>query len=425
MSVGSGAVVSGVAAYAFLVLTARQLGPGRDAALAALWSLAYLAGPGFFLPVEQELARVVSVRNERGLGSGVVVRKAAMLGAAAAAVLAITTLVVAAPATHQLFDGQPLLLVGFILALPGYLCMHLVWGINAGSQRLGSYARVTALEGVSRLLIAAVLLLVGVRTAGPYGIALGVAPLIAATAGLGSLRTLRSGGPRVGTAALACAFGALLGGSLLNQFLLMAPPLAVKILGPADDPAAGRLLAGMVLVRVPLFLFNAALATLLPGLSAHAGSDRPEEFRALLRTAVLAVAGIGAVLVLGATAIAPSLLAHLFGPAYRLGSADLGLLAAACVAYMVALTLSQGLIAQRAHGLSTAGWLSGAVVFVTATILLDGHDGLRAVEIGFLIGSAAAAAGMACCLRFASPARRLPPLDARASVAIPSAVVDA
>jgi O-antigen/teichoic acid export membrane protein len=387
--------------------------------------LAYLAGPGFFLPVEQEVARLISVRNERGLGSGAVVRKAAMLGAAAAAVLTITTLLVAAPATHQLFDGQPLLLVGFILALPGYLCMHLVWGTLAGNQRLGPYGRVTALEGVARLLIAVGLLLIGVRSAGPYGIALGIAPLIAAAAGLRGLRAVRNGGPKVGTAELACAFGALLGGSLLNQFLLMAPPLAVKILGPADDPAAGRLLAGMVLVRVPLFLFNAALATLLPGLSAHAGSERPQEFRALLRTAVLAVAGIGAVLVLGATTIAPSLLSGLFGPGYRLGSADLGLLAAACGAYMIALTLSQGLIAQRAHGLSTAGWLSGTVAFVSVAVLLDAHDRLRAVEIGFLTGCATAAVGMACCLRLTAHARRLPTLDGRGSVVIPSAVVDA
>ena len=49
-----------------------------------------------------------------------------------------------------------------------------------------------------------------------------------------------------------------IGGSL---FLLA---VAVGILAPAGDPATGQFLNGLQLSRIPLFLFQAVLASLLP-----------------------------------------------------------------------------------------------------------------------------------------------------------------
>ncbi|MGH8976031.1 MAG: hypothetical protein ACRD0C_22825, partial [Acidimicrobiia bacterium] len=51
LAVGAGLIISGVAAYGFLAISARALGPSRYAPLGVLWALMFVAGPGFFLPL--------------------------------------------------------------------------------------------------------------------------------------------------------------------------------------------------------------------------------------------------------------------------------------------------------------------------------------------------------------------------------------
>ncbi len=396
--VALGAVVSGAAAYAFLVMTARTLGPHRDAALAALWSLAYLAGPGFFLPIEQETTRLVAQRRPGPREKRTAVGAATRTGAVLLVLLVGASLAVAGPATAHLFDGQDLLALGFLLVLPGYLAMHITWGLLAGTGRFGPYSRVTAGEGLSRLAIGALLVAVGVRTAGPYGLAIGLAPGCAALWGLIGQRGLADLAPTVDQRALTAAVGRLLGGSFLNQFLLMAGPVAVKLLARQGNTATARFLAGMVVVRVPLFLFNAVLAALLPHLSHLVADRRVDELRRVVRRSSTGVACVGAAITLLAAAVGPRVMVVLFGPSYRLGAGDLTVLSAACGSYMLALTLGLALIAFGAHGRTTVGWAAGTIAFV-ATVLCGGSLGLLGrVEYGFLAGCVAAAATMAALL---------------------------
>ncbi|MGH9149742.1 MAG: hypothetical protein ACRD0F_05315, partial [Acidimicrobiales bacterium] len=81
MAVGAGLLVLGLTAYGFLVISARAMGPERYASLSALWALVFLAVPGFFFPVEQEVARALSDRRARGLGGAPVIRRAALASA--------------------------------------------------------------------------------------------------------------------------------------------------------------------------------------------------------------------------------------------------------------------------------------------------------------------------------------------------------
>ncbi|MEY2589667.1 MAG: hypothetical protein QOJ67_1651, partial [Acidimicrobiaceae bacterium] len=76
--------MAGVSAYGFLVLSARVLGKAEYAPLSVLWAAVFLAGPGFFLPLEQEVSRALAARRALGLGTGPVLRRAAMLGGALA-----------------------------------------------------------------------------------------------------------------------------------------------------------------------------------------------------------------------------------------------------------------------------------------------------------------------------------------------------
>ena len=49
------------------------------AALSVLWSIVFLLGLGVFLPVEQELIRLVAARTALGEGISPVVRRACLL----------------------------------------------------------------------------------------------------------------------------------------------------------------------------------------------------------------------------------------------------------------------------------------------------------------------------------------------------------
>ena len=46
-----------------LVLSARALGHEAYAPLSVLWALVFLVGPGFFLPIEQEIGRALAARR--------------------------------------------------------------------------------------------------------------------------------------------------------------------------------------------------------------------------------------------------------------------------------------------------------------------------------------------------------------------------
>lgn len=395
--VGLGLLVLGLTAYGFLVVSARALGPRQYGSLSALWALVFLAGPGFFLPLEQEVGRSLAARRAVGEGDGSLLRRATVLGGLLGAVLVGVVLAFRSPLLDELFDHQALLLVGLLLALAGYFAEHLVRGSLAGTGRFGPYGVVLGAEGTLRLVGCGALALAGVSTAGPYGVVLGGAPLLAAAAGLRRPRAVAAPGPPAAYRTLTASLGWLLAASLSAQLLVNAGPLAVKALASdADQAVAGRFLAGLVLARIPLFLFQAIQATSLPRLSELDATGRHADLHAGLRRLVLVVVGIALVSVAGAATIGPRLLEVLFGAGFRLGHRDLVLLAGANGAYLLALTLAQPLIALSSPARVAAGWMAGVGAFVVTTSMLNGL--LVRVEAGFLLGSLAAAGTMGALL---------------------------
>ena len=82
--------------------------------------------------------------------------------------------------------------------------------------------------------------------------------------------------------------------------LVNAGPIAVELLATAaEDDEAGRFLACLVIARVPLFLFQAVQAALLPRLSALASEGRTEELRQGLARLLEVLGGLAAVGVVG------------------------------------------------------------------------------------------------------------------------------
>ena len=400
--VSIGLIITGATAYAYLILTARVLGPAKYAPLSVLWAMVFLVGPGVFLPLQQEVGRLFAKRRVEGVGAGPVARRAAIIGGGLLAVLLTVTAAAAVPLGRALFDSQYLLLIGFACALVGYLLLSLTWGILAGGGRFGSYAVALSVDGILRIAVCVVLAVVGVQTAGPYGLVMGLTPAVAALIAMRGNTDLLQPGPPAPWGDLSSALGWLLVGSLGAQALANSSIVAVELLATRSQHAeAGNFLAGVIIARFPLFLFGAVQAALLPRLATLSQGGHYRQFRSGLSRLLSMVAAIAVASTLAAFLVGPWALQLLFGSRFVLSRTDLTMLAAGSGAYMLALAIVQALIALGHHARSAVGWIVGLAVFVLVTAL--GATLLTRIELGFLAGAIAALVVAAVLLRASMP----------------------
>src|SRR5262245_61157002 len=125
LPIAIGSVVSGVTAYVFLIVAARQLGPVKYSALASLWTVVLLVGPACFAPLEQEVCRAAVARRTAGIGDRPAVIRGAQVGAAVLVALLVSLAIALAPLRQHLFAGDSLLVLEAGLGLVGYYAMHL------------------------------------------------------------------------------------------------------------------------------------------------------------------------------------------------------------------------------------------------------------------------------------------------------------
>lgn len=394
-----GTAVSGLAVYGFLGLTARTLTPHQYAPLSVLWSLVFILGPGVFMPFEQDMARTVAARGADHDLVGSAVRRAVVLGGAAAACMAAAVGLLAPLIGARLFGGDATLALALCLAVPGLAAVHLVRGVLAGQGRFGWYGALVGGEAALRLGLAAVVAVRGVPTLRGYGWVVGAAPLAAVTVvallarpAVPSVRAVMPWGR------LAEGLGYLLVGSLGLQLLINAGPLAVQLLAGDDEPAAaGRLLTALVLTRIPLYMFQAVQAALLPGLAASVSERDHVAFRGAVARLLAVIAGLTALGVVGAATAGPWALSVLFGPQYVVGRVDLVLLTLASCALMAAQTCGAALVSAHRHARSAFGWALGVVAFVGLCALPLSL--LPRVELALLGGALTSCAVLASALR--------------------------
>jgi len=388
--VAIGLLVSGAASYVFLAVTARLLGPVRYAPLAAFWSLTFLIGPGFLAIIERETGRQLSSAAALGIREGPVVRRTGMLGALLVVGLVILTAATAPLSTSRLFDGNGWLVVAFALSLPALWTQHLSWGTLAGNGKFRAYGTISAAEGIVRLAGCGAVVLVGAATATPYGFVVALTPLAAALVVAPAVLRSNRMGPLISLRETSASLSLLLVSSLLSSVLVNAGPIAVSLLATAADRAeTGRILTGLVLVRVPLFLYTSASATLLPALSAHAAANDWRAFRSTLERLSAFATVIGLLGVLGAATVGPTILRLAFGAQFVLPSLDLALLAASAAALLLATTLSVAMMATGTLAQLAVAWAVG-VAGLVGVIAAVGPL-LRRVELGLFFGSVASA----------------------------------
>ncbi|MHB8717864.1 MAG: polysaccharide biosynthesis protein [Candidatus Dormibacteria bacterium] len=395
ITVGIGLGLSGVCTYVFLAIADHAIGADLySLSFSNFWSLLFIVAPGIFLPLEQELGRAIAARRTRGDGGAPVIERVGVIGASFLILLLIAGAALSGLIDRDLLHGDGLLMIALLLGMCAYCAEHLSRGTLSGNSRFAAYGILLGSEGVYRVLFCTGLAVAHVRTPGWYGIAVVAGSFAAVLTALARQRGLMVPGSHSTNAEVTFALGPLLIASLATQFLFNGGTVMVTVLeSPSDTRAAGTFLNGRILAFVPLFLFQAVAAALLPRLAALRSRGMYVAFRRTLARLLLMVGAIGVVGVAGAYVAGPTALRLIFGPEFNLAGRDLALLAASCTALMAAQALAQGMIAGSHYWGVVTGWLTGVAVFFAVIVVV--HPLLLRVELALACGGLAAAAVMA------------------------------
>jgi O-antigen/teichoic acid export membrane protein len=397
--VGIGLLVAGLASFVFLKVGKNALGGDDEfSPVLSLWFATFALAPGFFLPLEQELGRAISARRALGQGARPVVRKVVQLGMALAAIV-VTLILIASPwITESYFGGDWVMLVALVIAFASYAPVHLARGIASGSGRFKAYAVVMGADGAVRVLLCIVLAIVGIKTAGPYGMAVALAPLAGFFYVYGRGQLTTEDGPPASWHEVTPNLGWLLLGSVFAAGLVNAGPVAMTLMA---DPAQKELVTqfgyAVLLTRIPLFLFQAVQAALLPRLSRLAARNEFDEFRSGFRKLLMIVLAVGMAGVVGSFLLGPPIIKYVYD--VDISSRTLAMLALGSAGYMFALALAQAVIALNGHALVGVGWGFGMASFVLVT-WLSSDDLFRRIEFGLVASSVAALVAFAFALRY-------------------------
>lgn len=395
--VGVGLLLFGATSYAFLAVAARSCGPSRFATLSLLWITTTTLGAGLFLPLEQELARFIGDRRGRGAPAGAGLISASVGSGLCLAVLALATAVGMRPLT-TLFNGDRLTVLAVLANMVGQALAYLSRGVAAGTERFRLYGGQLAAEGLLRVLAAAALFAAGVHSAAPFGFALALSTVVSVVVAGPATRTLlHQRGAPAARSEVSRNLAWLMVAALASQALANSTPVLVRLLGHGRDVATSQFFATLLVARLPLFLFAAVQAVLLPGLSRALGAGDMVAFKGSLRRVAALVTGIGGASVVAAATIGTPLVGLVFGPAYRLGRGDLVLLAAGTAIYLAAGVQAQAALALGRHRGVACGWIVGVLLGLVIA-LLPGPLLLR-VEASFLTGSAGAAGALLLTVR--------------------------
>ncbi len=396
--VGVGLLVAGLSSFAFLRVGKNAMGGDEAfAPVLSLWFATFALAPGFFLPLEQELGRALSARRALGQGARPVVRKVALLGFVLAAMVVAVILFFRSTITTNYFDGDWVLLLALIVAFASYAPVHLARGIASGNGRFRAYAVVMGADGAVRVLLCIGLAIIGATSAGAYGMAVALAPLAGFFWVLGRGQLHTDDGPPASWGEVTPNLGWLLLGSVFAAGLVNAGPVAANLLkSDGQEELVTQFGYGVLLSRIPLFLFQAVQAALLPRLAGLAARNEIAEFRAGFRKLMVIVVVVGLVGVLGAFALGPFFIEKMYDA--TVSRDTLAMLALGSAAYMAALAMAQAVIALTGHALVALGWGIGMVTFVLVT-WLSSDDLFRRIEFGLVASSFAAMAAFAVSLR--------------------------
>ena len=349
--------VAGALTFAFQSLCTHVLGKEGYAPLAILWSATFLTVQVLWIGATQTLGRYVAEREARGKEWGPVVSSVRhwQIGLVVAFVLCAS---LAGPLlTDELFE-DPWLTVAFVAAVVLYAPEYFRRGIFNGhrqSFRLG--AQIVA-ESTGRVLIAAVLLVVGWGVFGP-ALAIVLAPLIGVLAIRPGPVTPpeREGEPfsawhafRFAAPVLACMAFA--------QALMNGGPILARVLD-GSDAQVSVFSAALIFTRIPQYVLSPAIGALLPRASRVLSTEGRGAFDRFLLQALGVVGLVGVLMVRGTWMFGEWGLRLFAGADFDASRAVLVALATMAAFYLLSDALNQGLFALGRGRLAALGWFIG------------------------------------------------------------------
>ena len=389
LPVGLALLVAGLATFAFFKVGKVALGGDAEfEPISALWFATFALAPGFFLPLEQELGRALSHRKARNEGGRPVVSRVVRLGAGITTLVLIAIVAFSPLITHAYFDGNWWMTFAFATAFAAYAPAHLARGICSGSGRFRSYAVIIGSDGIIRIIACVILAAFDITSPAPYAFAVGLSPLVAVVAvGMrGQLET--DPGPDAPWNEVTQNLGWLLVGMVFAAALLNAGPVAATLLAnESEEELVTQFAYGVLLARIPLFLFQAVQAALLPRLARLAAQEDYDEFRSGFRRLMLLVTAIGIIGTVGALVLGGAIVDLVFGA--DLTGRTMAMLALSSAIYMGAIATSQAVVALHGHAQVAFGWVFAVVAFVV-TIMVAGDQLFRRIEIALVASSVTA-----------------------------------
>jgi O-antigen/teichoic acid export membrane protein len=378
--------VSGALTFVFQSLSIQVLGKAGFAPLALLWTSTFLTVQVLWIGATQTLGRYVAEREARGVDWGPVVSSVRrwQIGLVVAFVLAA---LLAGPLLTDVLFEDPWLTAAFVVAVVLYAPEYFRRGIFNGhrqSFRLG--AQIVA-ESSGRLLIAAVLLVLGWGAFGP-ALAIVLAPLI----GVLAVRPAQATPPRLRgepfSAWKAFRFaGPVLACMAFAQTLMNGGPIVARVLD-GTDAQVGVFSAALIFTRIPQYVLSPAIGALLPRASRVLSTEgRPAFDRFLLKA--LGVVGLAGVLMVVGTWLFGGWGMRLFAD-FSADRKVLVALAAMAAFYLLSDALNQGLFALGRGRLAALAWFAGLLASVACLATL-GMGVVERVSYSLALGTFVAA----------------------------------
>lgn len=396
-SIGTGLLIAGVTIYVFFKIGQQALGQEKFKPLVSLWFVMFAIAPGFFLPVEQELSRAVAHRRALNQGVGPVVKKVALLCLSIAIFLVVLIAILSPLITGDLFEGNLIVTVSLAIAICTYGLLYFTKGLSSGLGRFGEYGFIVGADGAIRVVACAILLAVGITQLTTYALVIVVTPIVGVAIVFGARRLRWHDGPSATWSEVTENLVWLLGGSIFAAALVNAGPITVDLVGDKTDAIRVTQFGNAVLLtRVPLFLFQAVQAALLPRLARLAARGDLVEFKIGFKKLVVLVVGVGLLGTVGAFLIGPYVLELVYE-----GGIDrrtMTLLALASAIYMMALAIAQAVIALNGHRHVALGWVLAFVSYVVCAWQASDELFLR-VEVALVVSSTVALASFGLSLR--------------------------
>jgi O-antigen/teichoic acid export membrane protein len=405
-SYGSGARIlslgiasTGVLSFLYLALASRELSPSDYGRISLLWSITFVILSVLYRPIEQLLSRTIADRRARGLHEHPL-RTPALIQAAFALAFLVAALALRTWIEDSLFDGRASLYWILVIAVLAYAGSYFARGWLAGHEYFAGYGGLVLLESTSRFLFALAAVVGIISGPTPIAVGIAVAPFVSMVVVPFAIRRMRrdhSAQPPASAAAtetvtdLSLRHGgrfaiAVFAIMLAEQTLMNASVLIVQHdSGPA---LAGFVFNVLLIVRVPLQLFQAVQTSILPHLTGLEARDHGAGVARAIRITVTAITAFAGVCALGLLAIGPWAMRTVLGDkGFTYERGGLALVAVGMGFHLAAGTLNQAALARGRAAPTAVAWLLCAGLFAGWVASSVVPDEVLRVETGYAMAT--------------------------------------